>query len=506
MKKQIHYFAPLLVLASLSACGLEPQERYERAQESFAQSNFEAARLDLVSALKEQAGDSRLLTLLARTQIAMGDGEGALLTLDTLGKSSSKPDDFLALLAEAEVLRGQFDQALEIVAGEQSTSAYRAAALAHIGLKNVESAREAIDSGLAINAEDAALLATSARFELATGNSDLARQRADLALKVAPRMHDALLVAAQISASTNRLSAALAAYDQGLKAHPASIEIRMGKIATLGDLDRIEEASGLLDETVKMAPENDKLLFLQARLAIENSDWNKARSLLQDKESLLRNNPNMQIIYAQALLELGQVEQARTWLLPIVRRYPGQRFARQLLGDSQLRSGDARDAFATLRILAQRPDASPQELGLAAKAAQLIGDPLAKDFSDRAKLPAPEWFGGEMAKADAALRNGNWALASKSYQRIADRLARPNAMVLNNLAYAKGKQGKQQEAVKLALRAVAVDPENASVLDTAGVLLIESGTDRQRGKAFLMKAANLAPENRAIARHLAQAQ
>lgn len=506
MNRNIRFIAPLLVVASLSACGIEPEERYARAHENYAESDFAAARVDLISALKDMPGDPELLTLLARTQIALGDGEGALFSLEKLMSAQPKPDDFVALRAEAEVLRGQFGRALEILEGEESGPAYRAAALANIGLHDADGARKALAAGLAIDADDAALLATSARFELATGNQKRARDHANLALQAAPKMHDALLVSAQIFAQSHRLSAALAAYESGLSAHPKSVEMRMGKIAVLGDLGQIEEASALLAETVKVAPENERLLYLQARLAVESQDWNKARSILQGKEHVLRRNPEMRVIYAQALLELGQVEQARAWLFPVVRQYPGQRLARRLLGDSQLRGGDAKGAFATLNILAKRPDSSPEELKLAAQAAREIGHPSAAEFASRAKLPAPEWFGSEIAKADLALRNGDWAQASTSYERIAERLARPNAMVLNNLAYAKGKQGKGDEAVALALQAVETDPENASVLDTAGVLLIETGIDRQRGKALLRKAARIAPKNPTVARHLAQAK
>ncbi len=506
MKKPALYFAPVFALVSLAACGPDPEARYARASESFAHSDFVSARLDLISALKDRPEEARFLALLARTQIAMGDGEGASFALDRLMTAAPQPDGFTALRAEAEVLRGQFGRALEILDGERSGPAYRAAALVHIGLGNVEAARAALAAGQAMEPANAALLATSARFELATGNKAQARTLADRAVAAAPEMHDALLVSAQIFAQNHRLSDALAAYDKGLIAHPQSVEMRMGKIAILGDLDRIAQATELLAETVRIAPENDKLVYLQARIAAENEQWDQARAILQGKENLLRSNPDMRVIYAQALLELGQVEQARAWLFPIVRRYPGQRFARQLLGSAQLQAGDAQGAFDTLKVLAQRPDASPEELQLAAQAARKTGNPAAKDFASRAKLPAPEWFGGEMAKADAALRNGNWAQAATSYERINQRLSRPNAMVLNNLAYVKGKQGKADEAVSLALRAVDADPENASVLDTAGVLLIETGVDRQRGKAFLAKAARIAPGNAVMARHLAQAK
>ena len=78
-------------------------------------------------------------------------------------------------------------------------------------------------------------------------------------------------------------------------------------------------------------------------------------------------------------------------------------------------------------------------------------------------------------------------------------------MVLNNLAYAKSRLGKKEEALKLALEAVEASPENASILDTAGTLLVETGS-RERGVSMLEKAAALEPDNARIARRLAAAR
>ena len=78
-------------------------------------------------------------------------------------------------------------------------------------------------------------------------------------------------------------------------------------------------------------------------------------------------------------------------------------------------------------------------------------------------------------------------------------------MVLNNLAYAKQRQGKNKEALEVALRAVKLEPDNASILDTAGYLLVQTGS-KARGLEMLRRASKLAPDNATIARHLAEAE
>ena len=220
----------------------------------------------------------------------------------------------------------------------------------------------------------------------------------------------------------------------------------------------------------------------------------------------MEENPSMQVVYAESLLRIGQVEQARAKLVPLLRKYPANRKIRFLLGEAQVAGKEFAGALASLTPLTNRPDAQPEELALAARAAKGAGDGAYADLVRRAKVPAPEWLGGQLATGDAALRNGDWAGASRSYQSIVDRTAAPGAMVLNNLAYAKSRMGQTDEAVALALRALEAMPGNPSIMDTAGWLLVDTGKDRKRGLALLEAAAQKAPDNATIARHLAAAQ
>ena len=212
----------------------------------------------------------------------------------------------------------------------------------------------------------------------------------------------------------------------------------------------------------------------------------------------------MVAIYGEALVEIGQASVALGVLEPELNRQPNSRPLRNLVARAQLASGNAGDALQTIRPLASRPDAAPAELRLAERAAERAGSASAQEFARRIDQPSPEWVGGELAKADQALRNRRWSDAEARYESTLSRTGGRNAMVLNNLAFAKDQQGKRDAALKLALEAARLEPDNASILDTAGWLLVQNGS-RARGLEMLRRAAQLAPDNPTIRRHLDEA-
>ncbi len=489
----------------LTACGQSAPEKLAQAQESFERNDFVAARLGLISALQDEPDNQIMLELLFKTQLALGDGEGAAASIARL-RSANGNAELPELKAEADILRGRYENALAAVAERESAAAWRLRAMANIGLGNAVAAREAFQNGMNSTGTKAPLYASFARFELVAGGSPAEVQKLiKLALAEDPENLDGWLVSAQLAVRQGRLQGALQNYDRVLKVSSVNSAAKLGKVGVLGDLGKLAEAETLLNDVAVEQPDDLRVIYLQARLASAQGRWVDVRDILQPSEREMRDNPRMQALYAQALLRMGLNEQARGWLVPLVRKYPEHYLARQLLGEAQLEGGDAVKALQTLRPLADRPDASPDQLFLTAKAAKAAGDGSAKRYAERARTPAPEWVGGELAKADQSLRKGNWADAAGRYEDILDRSKTPNAIVLNNLAFAKSKLGKQDEALELALRALKLDPNHPSVMDTAGWLLVKTGKDPAKGINLLRAAVKQAPDNPAIAKHLAAA-
>ena len=78
--------------------------------------------------------------------------------------------------------------------------------------------------------------------------------------------------------------------------------------------------------------------------------------------------------------------------------------------------------------------------------------------------------------------------------------------MLNNLAYAHSRMDNNAKALGYAMRALKLAPNNPSVMDTAGWLLVETGGDRSRALDLLRAAARKAPDNTTIRAHLDAAE
>ena len=78
--------------------------------------------------------------------------------------------------------------------------------------------------------------------------------------------------------------------------------------------------------------------------------------------------PNSNALYAEALMRLGQADQARVRLTSQLLREPENRRVRVLLGEARLAADDVEGALETLAPVASWTDASKHERELLAEA------------------------------------------------------------------------------------------------------------------------------------------
>ncbi|RIV88809.1 tetratricopeptide repeat protein [Aurantiacibacter zhengii] len=503
MKKKLRFVTVGAMALALAACGISPEERMDRAAQSFEEHRFSEARLDLGTLLQDDADNPQALDLLARTQLALGDGIGAEATLRRLREIGNSPPDHQQLLAEAIILQADFERALVVAQALGTAEGMRIAALAHIGLGNNEDALEAFEQGMTAKGERSRLYADFARFAQGAGDGQKARELAEMARNADPDGLDPLLVSASIEQQSGELSRALTYFTEALTHWPESRSALLGKIGGMDDMGQIDQASELIAQAARRMPGDVDVIYLQARLAAEEGDWNAVRDLLQPIED--NDSARQQLLYARSLAEIGLAEQALPRLTGLVRQMPQAAEPRRVLARVQLDLGDAAAAFDTIRPLATSPEGMPTDLAIYAQAARQSGrtDEVGQAL---AQTPPAERVANLLAQADAHLRAERWSAAINAYEQLRIWTGDSNAMVLNNLAYAKSRTGRTAEAMEHAEAAMALAPDHPNVLDTAGWLMVQGGGNRARGIELLERAARLAPENATIAEHLEQAK
>lgn len=489
----------------LAACAPAPETLFAEGEQAFQAHDYRTARIQLEEGLKQQPDNAEMQLLLVKTFLKLGDGERANIRLEDLPPKLRSEERVKLLQAEADILRGQFDAALAGLAAIDNAAADRLMALAHIGKGDIPRAIERFETGLKREGANPLLLASYARFAFERGDWNKADALSAQSLERDPRLIEAKLVRAELRERRNQLPESLAAFRDVLGLHADNFDARLGEARVLAAMGMRDEALALAKGLQKEEPKSAAVAAVSAEIAAQAKDWKGVRSTLQVFEKELPALPKAAVLYAEALIELGLPGQAVTFLAPQFDRQPGWRNLRVLYARALVDSGEASRALAVVRPLVDRPDASPDELILATRIAKGAGDPVALRLAGRSDKISPEWVGGQIALADKALRNRQWAEAEEAYLAIVERLGPSNGMVLNNLAFAQDNLGKPQEALKHALIAVQREPENAAILDTAGALLVANGK-RERGITMLREAARLAPTNPTIKRHLAEAE
>ncbi|MDJ0278294.1 tetratricopeptide repeat protein [Sphingomonas sp. 2R-10] len=343
----------------------------------FQRGHWTAARDRALAATQADPDWGFAQTILARTQLALGDGAAAEGSLDRATKAGFDPRRSHQLRAHARLLQG--DAAGAMAEADRTAPRYRgyattirAQALAMTG--DVKAGLATLETRVAQAPRDAMAWIALGRMRWRAGDMVGAINASTAAVQADAASPDALRLRAEAVRAQYGLVAALPWYESVLARDPYAHDTLIDYAATLGDAGRARAMLAAVRRAMAVRPGSAQGLYLQAVLAARAGDTATARSVLDKAGRGLAGVPGALLLSGSIALADGQAAQAAIPLRELVARQPTSITARKLLALALLQSDSAREAFDTILPVAARGDADSYTLLLAGRALERIGD------------------------------------------------------------------------------------------------------------------------------------
>ncbi len=488
----------------------------------------------------------RLRATLALVQLTQGEVGAGLASLEAQARADAGLG-VESLLVSVRIQRGEYEAAAQLLDALQrkrpddpEVPVMRAELLRRRG--DVAGARASLERALAMAPEQFPAVAALAELDLLEQRAPQARARFEALLARAPGLTGAMLALARLAelsgAPPQEASRWLA---EAVRAEPAKASLRMQQVEHALHHGQWQAALAAAEDATQALPGDARLQLVLARACLAAREPQRAVAVLGKLSAGPAPPVEALRLLTRAHMALNRPDDARQALRLARRLWP---LDPDLAADAvRLEIGAERPAEAR-RIARALQDARPNDVaghrlvGEAAAAAQAWKDAesayaaaLARSPADaaaaiglhgvlqragreaEAERLAAQWLQKHPADGlflqylgDRALRAGDDRAAVRHYRAVL-RLRPGHAPSWNNLAWAEHRLG-EPEALRHALRAVALRPGEAAFADTAARLHAAAGRWSD-AVAQATRAVELAPDEPgyrlALARFLAGA-
>ena len=387
---------------------------------------------------------------------------------------------YLKRISDAWLAQGKGDQAANVIAdilkespNDDSAKAVNASLL--LKTRKPEKVQAAVNDfeNLVKKKPDNPLLRFAlGQALLAKGDQNEAASQFRESLKQRPGYLPSIVALAQLNLSKKDYVQALQYASNAMAVNPKLAEARLVRTATLLATQKYAEARPELTALATDFPQNAEVQFQLAAVDLSEKKYLQAESRLEQlyQKDKYRALAGLAEVYRQQ----GQLDKALSRLRVELGKSPDTVPLHSLLADTALRAQKydvALDQYRQLEILLPRSAQMELRIGLVY---QLKGDlPKAIVSFQQARELAPRDTLVAAALADAFRMAGRNGEAVASYRNVLA-LDPENANALNNLAYALlDTGGSDDEAQKLAERALQKSPRSPNFADTLGMVYLK---------------------------------
>lgn len=506
-----------------------------------ARGQLNAASRYLEEALRATGGAPDVHATFGLSLLGRGQGELAVHHLQEAFKKDPGQGRSGVALVALHIRRGQSKEAVEVAQAvvkrePGNAQAQNLLGVAYVAAGDARAARAAYAKAIAASPSLAAAQLNLAKLDVAEGDYAAARSRLEALLKRDAKNTSAMYELALAEQGAGRDAEAIRWLEKARaierrnvaaasrlvdlyvasKAPDKALEVGKDITATqpenldaLGALGRAYLAVGNDKEAQTVFGRMARLAAFdparQTQIARYQIAANNLVGAVFSAEKALSGQPNYlpaQVVLAEIDLRRGEVDRAEPRARAIMKQAPNEAVGYRLLADTAMMRKRYPQALEQYRVaLDKRPgtDAAMRlfvayvESGNVAGGIQLLESWLRTHPNDRV---------ARRALAEGNLRAGDLAAARAQYEQLL-RDQGEDAALLNNLANILLAR-KDPKALEYAERAHALEPNDASVQDTLGWVLVEQGRLDQ-GIRHLRDARLRDPQNPEIRYHLAAA-
>ena len=475
------------------------------------------------------------------SRMASGETDRAFADLESAVQLDSTKYQTDMVLIVSYLRRGSYDQALKAMESLEkkqpnNPTTFNLKAIIYLGKKDIPNARKNFERALELLPTFMAAATNLAQLDLQEKNPKGARARLESVLDKDKGNVQALLALAELGPALGATQKEqLDWLERARKANPQSIQPQLLLARLHFQMGDAKKALEVAQQAQASSPDNPQFLDLLGAAQISNGQIEQGLTTYRNLVKLQPKSPVALFRLAAAQAAAADQNAARETLKQALSLKPdfvdaqatlvpleirAKRYAEALIIAQQVQKQNAKNPIG--HLLEGDVQMAQAKFPQAIKAYE-AAFALAKSSNVMVKLHNGYVAAGKVEEADTQL--AQWLKASPDdlavrlyaaefalkRQRYKEAIVHyewllqkqpENVLVLNNLSWSYY-QTKDDRALALAERAYKLVPENPSVADTLGTMLIERG-NAARGVELLEKAAKAAPNIAEIHFHLAQ--
>ncbi len=352
---------------------------YARAQQYRQAHDLNAARIELLNAVKASPQWSPALIAQAEVALEMFDGETAKAALEKAVRAGTKQANLLHLLGHALWLSGDDVRAQAMLTDKAIPTTNRAYAMRilgqlYTGRGDYDAARTAFDAALKIAPDDSRLWTEIARYRFAFADQVGAAAASDKAVALNPGDYRALEFRAQMVRSQFGLVAALPWFERALAINPDDIALLEEYAVTLGEIGRNRDMLAGARRILALNSKNGRAYYMQAVIAARAGNFELAQRILNLAGPAANGLPGAMLVSAIAEYELGNFHKSAETLERLSAMQPENLRIRRLLARAKQRVGENQDALDNIEPLVVSGEAGSYDALLAARSFEAEGD------------------------------------------------------------------------------------------------------------------------------------